>query len=258
MPADSVNYDQIAPTYHQRYSFNRLDGIAAALRSLAQAYSAERVLEVGCGTGRWLGELRPVARHVFGLDLSPGMLRQARRRDARLAVTCGQAIRLPFPAAAFDLVFCVNAFHHFPEPRAFIAETRRLLRPGGALAILGMEPRASREWYLYEYFEGAYETDLRRFPSTGMIMEWMRAAGFERAEWRVAEHIAQQLTGREVLADHFLQKHSTSQLVLLTDEAYAAGLARIEAALAAAEAEANLLIFPVDISMTMVTGCVIE
>ncbi len=52
MAAVRVNYDQIASTYHQRYAVNRLEGVAAALKSLVQQVHAERVLEVGCGTGR--------------------------------------------------------------------------------------------------------------------------------------------------------------------------------------------------------------
>jgi SAM-dependent methyltransferase len=250
-----VNYDQIAPTYDQRYTVSKFAGIATALRSLTRDVNAERVLEVGCGTGRWLVELHPVAREVYGIDLSRGMLQQARQRPEFLSLICGQASHLPFPDAMFDLVFCVNAFHHFLQPRAFIAEARRLLRPGGALAISGMDPHAGRDhWYLYDYFVGTPETDVRRFSSSGTIVDWMVAAGFERVEWRVVEHILHQYIGQAVLEDPILQKHGTSQLALLTDEAYAAGMVRIKAALSEAGATGKTLGFPVDISLTMVTG----
>ena len=63
-----------------------------------------------------------------------------------------------------------------------------------------------------------------RFPSGGTVLDWMVAAGFARVEWCLAEHIVHQHVGRAVLADPILQKHGTSQLALLTDEAYAAGL----------------------------------
>src|SRR5262245_28291323 len=115
-----VNYDQIAPTYNQRYTVSQFEGIAAALRSLAQDVRAERVLEVGCGTGRWLAELSPVAQRVYGMDLSLGMLQQAKQRPESLSLICGHASHLPFPDAVLDLVFCVSAFHHFPQPHAFI------------------------------------------------------------------------------------------------------------------------------------------
>jgi SAM-dependent methyltransferase len=250
-----VNYDQIAPTYNQRYTVSQFEGIAAALCSLTQDVRAERVLEVGCGTGRWLAELHPVARQVYGMDLSLGMLQQAQQRPESLSLICGHASHLPFLNAVFDLIFCVNAFHHFSQPRAFISEARRLLRPGGALAVMGMDPHAGRDrWYLYDYFAGTQETDLRRFSSSGTILDWMVAAGFARVEWRVVEHLVGQHVGRAVLEDPILQKHGTSQLALLTDAAYTVGIGRIDAALSEAAATGKTLAFPVDISLTMVTG----
>ncbi len=253
-----VNYDQIAPIYDQRYTVSQFEGIAAALRSLTRDTGAERILEVGCGTGRWLAELQPVIRQVYGMDLSLGMLQQAKQRPESLSLICGHASHLPFPDAGFDLIFCVNAFHHFSQPRAFISEARRLLRPGGALAVMGMDPHAGRDrWYLYDYFAGTHETDLRRFSSSGTTLDWMVAAGFARVEWRVVEHLVGQHVGRAVLEDPILQKHGTSQLALLTDEEYAAGMGRIKVALTEAEAAGKTLVFPVDICLTMIAGRVL-
>jgi hypothetical protein len=118
-----------------------------------------------------------------------------------------------------------------------------------------MDPHAGRdEWYVYQYFMGTYEMDLARFPAGDTILAWMRAAGFDGVVQRLAEHILQPQVGRDVLQSHFLQKHGTSQLTLLTDEAYAAGLGRIEAALNKAEAAAERLVFLVDISLMLFTG----
>lgn len=252
-----VNYDKIAPSYDQRYTVHAYDGIRVALLSLAAKIGGGRILEVGCGTGHWLAELEPVARWVCGLDLSPSMLQQARQQKDDIPVTCGHASDLPFADAVFDLVFCVNAFHHFEHPRYFVTEARRLLRAGGALAIVGMDPHLNRDrWFIYNYFEGTYETDLSRFPSSGTILEWMVTAGFDSVEWHVAEHIVQPQVDRSVLNHPILQKSGTSQLALLTDEAYATGIARMEAALRKAEADGERLMFPVDISLPIVTGYV--
>ena len=250
-----VNYNQIAPTYDQRYAISPLKGVAAALHALAEIVPVERILEVGCGTGRWLAELEATGSKMYGLDLAGGMLHKANGRMKQAHLTLGRAGRLPFREAIFDLVFCVNALHHFKQPAQFIFEARRLLRTGGALVVVGMNPNRGRErWYLYRYFEGTYETDLHRFPSPGTILEWMIAAGFDKVEWSIAEHILASQRGREVLDDYFLQKHSTSQLTLLTDETYAAGLERIKAALAAAKTAGETLIFPTDISMEILIG----
>jgi SAM-dependent methyltransferase len=257
MPDERVDYDEIAPVYDERYRANLLERVSAALMALARDIGARRILEAGCGTGRWLADFQAAGFEACGLDISLRMLAQAHRRDARLPLVCGRASRLPFQEASFDLVCCVNALHHFDDKRGFIFEARRLLRPGGALATIGMNPHAEGQrerWFLYDTFPGTYESDLRRFVRPETVMAWMTEAGFARTAQQVAERIVDPKTGREVLADTFLQKHATSQLVLLSDDAYAAGLRRIEAAIARAESAGETIVFPTDIALVMVTG----
>jgi SAM-dependent methyltransferase len=255
MSARQVDYDCIAPTYDRRYEGGGMRGTATALLALAEELGAHQILEVGCGTGRWLAELRSVSDYLYGLDLSAGMLAQARRREAPLRLVRGRAGQLPFPAGAFDLVYCVNALHHFHLQRRFVLEARRLLRPGGALAVVGMDPHGRREhYYIYRYFDGTYETDLARFPSRSTVQDWMRAASFERIESRMVDRILDHKVGAQVLDDPFLHKDATSQLALLSDAAYRAGLNRIRLAIAAAEAAGEQLVFPVDIPITMLVG----
>ena len=103
-----------------------------------------RVLDLATGTGdlalglaRWF----PRAR-VTGLDLTPAMLAIACRRiaragcAARVAFMEGDATRLPFADAAFDTVTCAFGFRNFPDPAAALAETARVLVPGGTLLVL--------------------------------------------------------------------------------------------------------------------------
>lgn len=252
-----VKYDQIASTYDRRYDFRKYEGVASALHSMVQNLNAKRILEVGCGTGHWLSELQEVGRQVYGLDLSTGMLLEARKKNLQFNLTCGQACQLPYPDSSFDLIFCVNAFHHFAQPRLFIVEARRLLRPGGALGIIGMDPHTHRDrWYVYDFFEGAYEMDLKRFPSSGVIVDWMASAGMNPIERQVVERLMNQYHVQSVLEEPFLQKNNTSQLILLTEEAYAAGLRRIEQALEEAERQGRQLLLPVDISLVLVCGYV--
>lgn len=254
MPTHKVNYDAIASTYNGRYAADGLAGAAQALTALMERQPAGRVLEVGCGTGHWLNLLKPRVRQAVGLDLSPGMLEQARRGGLRL-LACGQAAQLPFPARCFDVVFAVNAIHHFPDPQQFIVEAYRLLRPGGTLAIVGMDPHRRKDrWYIYDYFPGTYEADLRRFPSGGTLLDWMTRAGYKRVDWQVVEHIHDRLAGAEVLKSHFLAKEGTSQLSLLTDGAYCWGIDHIRAAIAEAEKNKAEVIFQADIDLAMITG----
>lgn len=225
------------------------------MQTLARDLGAERILEVGCGTGRWLADLDPERRHLYGLDPSSGMLDEARKRNHDLRLIEGRGGQLPFPDEIFDLVFCVNAIHHFDDPRGFIYDAHRVLRPGGALAVVGSDPHGRQEeWYVYDVFEGTYETDLNRFPTWDEIMDWMTASGFLQVEGRVVERIVAHKGGRDVLEDPFLQKHACSQLALLSDGAYAAGVRRIEEALAKAEAAGETLIFPTNILLAMIVG----
>jgi ubiquinone/menaquinone biosynthesis C-methylase UbiE len=255
MSGKSIPYDRIASTYDRRYAVNRLEGVASALQALAHDLEAGRVLEVGCGTGRWLGDLRSGARQLYGLDYSAHMLLQARARGKQFHLLHGRGGQLPLSGGSFDMVYCVNAIHHFDDQRAFISEARRLLRPGGALAVVGMDPHGPWvHWYVYRYFEGALEAELGRFPSWGTVVDWMVADGFRAVEWRPVERILARRTGRGVLSDPFLQRGSSSTLALLTDEVYAAGLRRIESALADAEAAGEEIAFITDIRLAMLVG----
>ncbi len=250
-----VNYDEIAATYDQRYIRGEPPGLAQVLFGLVNEVGASRILEAGCGTGHWLATLYQSGDWVCGLDLSFGMLRKARRQASNPDVVQASASRLPFVRNSFDLVFCVNALHHFDDPAGFIQMARGLLRPGGALAVIGMNPHAGRDrWYVYDYFPGTLEMDLKRYPSAGTLTDWMVGARFERVTWQAPVRIARQWHGRDVLADPSLQKNGTSQLILLSDAAYAAGMARIEGALARAEQAGEQIVFPAEVTLGMVVG----
>jgi SAM-dependent methyltransferase len=255
MSSIQVNYDQIAPTYNRRFAGSGRAGTTAALLGLAAELRAERILEVGCGTGHWLAGLAPFAGQVHGLDLSAGMLAQAQQRREPLRLVQGRAGCLPYAGNSFDLVYCVNGIHHFQDQAAFVGQAYRLLRPGGALAVIGTDPHTRLDtWYVYDYFEGTRETDLTRFPSWGTVLDWMADAGFSEIAWRWVERIRDPKVGRAVLDDPFLQKDACSQLALLTSEAYAAGLRRIEATLAQAELAGAVAAFRSELTVAMLTG----
>jgi hypothetical protein len=130
-----------------------------------------------------------------------------------------------------------------------------VLRPGGRLAVIGMDPHGREaSWYAYRYFEGAYETDLARFPSWAEVEAWMAEEGLRDVSRRIVDHYGGTHAGRAVLADPFLRKDASSQLALLSEAAYRDGLRRIEAALAEAEARGETLMFAVDTDLALIEG----
>jgi ubiquinone/menaquinone biosynthesis C-methylase UbiE len=249
-----VDYDQVSAVYDERYQAGGPAGIAEALQALVDQVQARRVLEVGCGTGYWLASLRNCEMRC-GLDYSTGMLSKARLRDRALPLVRGTAGRLPFRQGTFDFLFCVHALHHFDDPPAFFHEACRALGPGAAIAVIGTDPQTEQDrWYVYDCFPGTREMDLVRYPSGEAMLRWMQEAGFVRCGRHIVARIVGQAVGHQVLEDPILQKNGTSQLSLLTDEAFAQGMARIRDAVQAAETQDRELVFYTDIAVPMVVG----
>jgi SAM-dependent methyltransferase len=215
------------------------------------------VLEVGCGTGHWLGVLHECGAQVTGLDASAQMLARAQVIVPGVQLVHGQAERLPWPAESFDRVFCINAFHHFTDKTTFLAEARRVLRPDGILMIVGLDPHSGvDQWCVYDYFEGTVEIDKQRYPSSSSIREWMRIAGFEDCVTREVQHLCAQLPAREALEHGQLHKAVTSQLSVLTDEEYQRGIERIKTEIKRTESRGQTLLLTVDLRLYGTSGSV--
>ena len=106
------------------------------------------VLDLGCGIGRIAAALAPKCRSVLGLDVSAGMVAEARRRHAALpgvsfAQTDGQGLDA-LPDQAFDLIVAVDSFPYIIQANTadrHVAGAARILRPGGALTVLNLSYR---------------------------------------------------------------------------------------------------------------------
>lgn len=109
------------------------------------------ILDVGTGSGRFPKAMLADPEFggtVYGLDISTGMLNRARERLAgyeRVAFLLGDAGRLPFPAASFDAVVCLEVLEFTRRPEHTLAELMRVLRPGGVLLLTNRIGRA--RWF---------------------------------------------------------------------------------------------------------------
>jgi ubiquinone/menaquinone biosynthesis C-methylase UbiE len=112
--------------------------VIAALKDTA----ARKVADIACGTGiladRISRELQP--DEVYGVDMSDGMLAQARARSSEVQWRKGPAEHLPFDDGALDAVVTTSAFHFFDQPAA-LREFHRVLAPGGLSAVATLSPR---------------------------------------------------------------------------------------------------------------------
>lgn len=102
----------------------------------------EDILDLGCGTGvvtRTVAASGIVPGSMTGVDFSAGMLAEARVRAASEGLDVrwveADAGALPLPDDSFDVAFCQQAFQFFPDRPAALRELRRVLRPGGRVAI---------------------------------------------------------------------------------------------------------------------------
>jgi ubiquinone/menaquinone biosynthesis C-methylase UbiE len=160
---------------------------------------ADRVLDVGCGSGMAVGLLAAAASDGFvaGVDYSSDMVRQATRRNAakvvagKVELRHGDAMELPYPDGSFDVVCAIETFYFWPDPLRGLQEARRVLRPGGQLAVtLEMSREAGGRTYRQRFFG---ERFARRSAEQGLailsgdeLTELVRAAGFPQPRY-VAE-----------------------------------------------------------------------
>lgn len=100
----------------------------------------DRLLEIGCGGGLLLRDALTSGAQAAGLDHSPDMAGLARERAPGAAVLRATAERLPFAADAFTAVAMSVVFFFFAEPLRVLGECRRVLRPGGRLAVFTTGP----------------------------------------------------------------------------------------------------------------------
>jgi ubiquinone/menaquinone biosynthesis C-methylase UbiE len=200
-----------------------------------------RVLDVGCGTGRWSAALAERGSRVWGIDVSPEMVELARQRGVNAKRAGAEA--LPFKEGWFERALLVLVVHVLDRPRAF-AELHRVLAPEGRLVIGTFDHAQFDDYYLNAFFPSLAEIDRARFPTKDALKAELDSAGFDartmpvhqRASWS-RDRVLERIRGRFI-----------STLQLLSDTEFAEGLARAERELPEhVEAEQHLLAVVADV-----------
>ena len=122
-----------APVIRDREALERLVAFAGAGPD-------DAVLDVACGPGIVACAFAAAARRVTGIDVTPAMIERARAHAAEKGIAnvgwhVGDVLPLPYPNASFSIVVSRFAFHHFPDPRAVLADMKRVCTPGGRVIL---------------------------------------------------------------------------------------------------------------------------
>jgi SAM-dependent methyltransferase len=184
----------------------------------------QRVLEIGCGTGRLSQALeqRELAR-VWAVDESEAMV--ARAKELGVNARVGRAEALPFKAGWFDAAVMRMVLHLVDRPRS-LAQAARVLRPEGRIAIATEDPDSFDDVWFTRFFPSVPEIDRARFPSIDALRLELAAAGFGTVE---IERLRQHRWQTRERALDILRSKGFSTFDLIDPVEYEEGLARAKA-----------------------------
>ena len=193
-----------------------IDWYGYALDNL-QWSSGEAVLDAGCGAGAYLPHiLKRLGPHgrLVGLDFTRAALRIAKRQAPAAHVLAGDVQSLPLADASFDVVLSAHMLYHVPDIRAAAAEFRRVVRPGGVLAIVIGSARDKQELDdLFVAAGGAFPLSRysERF-SADNAHEYLGGI-FTQLERRVA-YPELVITDPEAVVNYFLSQRTVAEAAL--------------------------------------------
>jgi ubiquinone/menaquinone biosynthesis C-methylase UbiE len=196
--------------------------------TLAGMTGCRRLVDVGCGTGRFATfARRRLGARVWGVDPSAEMLSQARSRSGSRGIGWKQGVaeRLPFRDGWFDAGHMHLVVHTLTDRGRALAEFARVLGRDGRLAIATFAPEHFDRFFLNPYFPTLAAIDRARFPDPAVLADDLTAAGFVDAG---IERIGQPIRADPSDVLERVRGRYISTLHLLDPDDYAAGLARLE------------------------------
>ena len=225
-----TDYSKIALYYDKGRPFSEKN-IAMWLKLIAklpEASKGARLLDLGCGTGRFSLPLASrLGLDVTGLDSSADMLAKAKQKDSNSVViwVLADASALPYPDSSFDIVFMSHLLHHIDSPLEVLKECGRILVPSGIVIIRYGAMEQIRNDVVHAFFPQTIEIDEQRTSTRQLTEKWLAEACFVSIS---SEEVAQQTyqTGLEHL--DAVRAKNTSVLSIIPEESFQTGLHCLE------------------------------
>ncbi|HEX5128584.1 MAG TPA: methyltransferase domain-containing protein [Usitatibacter sp.] len=188
------------------------------------------VVDLGCGTGRFTAALADeFGAPVCGIDPAETMLAKARVNVShpRVTFTRAEAAAIPLPAGAADLVFVSMAYHHFEDKPAAAREIRRVLAPGGLVALRNTTVDALDGFAFLEYFPAARAHGEAMLPRRDELEATLQDAGLMPVLHEVMPH--EMARSWAEYCDKIAAR-AYSLLAMIMDAEFEAGLAAMRGA----------------------------
>jgi malonyl-CoA O-methyltransferase len=146
------------------------------LQAEIKGLAGKHVLDVGCGTGRWMTHARDAGAGAaaIGIDLTRSFLAQAAGKpDLRGRLAAGDAARLPFRDQRFDVVLCSFVMGYLESTSDVVGELARVVKPGGRIIMSDLHPAALEQGWKssFRVAETVYEIERRPY-----LLDEVRAA----------------------------------------------------------------------------------
>jgi SAM-dependent methyltransferase len=211
-----AEFERVASTFAERTE-GRFDDLNVV--PFSRIERGDVVLEVGAGTGNFLALFEDAASWLVAVDLTEGMLREARRRFPDMTTVIADGVRLPLTSGSVDLVSSAQTFHHVWEPLPLLKEMRRVVKPKGRVLVVDqVATERYEEAVMMNRLEVIRDPSHAACRPPSAMRTLLRAAGLEIVDEKIVEG-TQTMSGwmlpgefpseRFEAVEHFIEQHGS-------------------------------------------------